>query len=722
MTHTPRRSGTDLAAPETAVAVRPPTVGPDDSDRGLMEQIFGQSPVGIAVIDFEGRYQSVNPAYCATYGYPSEDLLGHSFLMVLAPARREQMLALHQAFLTTGGELRGEWEVVRSDGTPLHVIIESVRVPGDDGRGRRLVYVVDITQRKLMEQALDESQSFLQELIDGLTAHICVLDGTGTVVAVNRSWRDFASANAGQAECVHEGASYLQVCERAASAPGPDGQDAERFLGLLRDVLGGRRQQFQFEYPCHSPTEQRWFVARVARIEGSDPPRVGVAHDSVTALKLVQEAVRQREAALQDLAASIPGALFRMAHDESGGWRFVYVSSGIEALIGITAAQACLDINAVQGCVLPEDLAAYDASLRAASARDGVWEHEFRVLPRDGQVKWIHTRAQPGQADQGDPIWTGVLTDVTERKRIEALLQTSEATYRTLFETAPQGVMYHDLHGRITSANPAALRMLGLSPDQLLGRTPTNPHWDVIHEDGSVFPGDQHPALQVLSGSQPSAEAVMGVNVPGQDRVWIALHATPLFTEGRIDQAYASFEDITQRVRLTQELARQATTDFLTGAANRRKLMDCLGTEFERIRRHPSLQCGVLAIDLDLFKAVNDRWGHHAGDAVLVSVTQMMRQETRSLDLVSRTGGEEFIVLLPDTGAEAAVALAERLRRRVEVTPVRHGPQTIAISVSIGVSVITAADTQVDAVLVRVDRALYEAKSAGRNTVRLSSA
>ena len=344
------------------------------------------------------------------------------------------------------------------------------------------------------------------------------------------------------------------------------------------------------------------------------------------------------------------------------------------------------------------------------------------MLPRDGPLKWIHTRAQPGQADHGDPIWTGVLTDVTERKRIEALLQTSEATYRMLFETAPQGVMYHDLHGRITSANPAALRMLGLSLDQLLGQTPTDPRWDVIHEDGSVFPGDHHPAMQVLSGSQPSAEAVMGVNVSGQDRVWIALHATPLFADGRIDQAYASFEDITQRVRLTQELARQATTDFLTGAANRRKLMDCLGTEFERIRRHPSLQCSVLAIDLDLFKAVNDRWGHDAGDAVLVCVTQMMRQETRSLDLVSRSGGEEFIVLLPDTGAEAAVALAERLRRRVEGTPVRHGPQTIAISVSIGVSVITAADTQIDAVLVRVDRALYEAKSAGRNTVRLSSA
>ena len=130
----------------------------------------------------------------------------------------------------------------------------------------------------------------------------------------------------------------------------------------------------------------------------------------------------------------------------------------------------------------------------------------------------------------------------------------------------------------------------------------------------------------------------------------------------------------------------------------------------------------VLAVDLDLFKQVNDTWGHAAGDAVLQHAAALMRQVTRQHDLVARSGGEEFTLVLPDTGVDDAQALAERLRDWLQTQPVQHQGRPLMVTVSIGVGLIEPADANVDAVLARADNALYQAKSAGRNRVCLAPA
>ena len=444
-----------------------------------------------------------------------------------------------------------------------------------------------------------------------------------------------------------------------------------------------------------------------------------VARGHVAATRFPRATLREREALLLDLAASIPGAMFRLMHRAPGTWQFVYLSPGVEALFEVTPAQACGDHTALLGCILQADRPAHDASVRAAVARSGPWEHEYRIRTGSGLVKWVHARARPTRTADRNVVWTGVFTDISDRKRIEAGLRASEATYRTLFETVAEGVVYQDRSGRITSANPAALRILGLTMDQMQGRTSLDPCWQAIHEDGTNFPGEEHPPMETLRTGFPVSGVVMGVWVPDRGYTWLMVNSMPVFTNDQVAAVYSSFEDITRQVVLTQELRRQATTDFLTGAANRRSLMESLEAEFERIRRHPELCCGILALDLDHFKRVNDTWDHTVGDAVLVRVTQLIRTETRLHDIVGRSGGEEFTLLLPDTDAAAAVALAERLRRRVEHTPTVHEGQPIAITVSIGVSVMSAADVSTDDMLARADDALYEAKHSGRNAVRL---
>jgi two-component system cell cycle response regulator len=166
-----------------------------------------------------------------------------------------------------------------------------------------------------------------------------------------------------------------------------------------------------------------------------------------------------------------------------------------------------------------------------------------------------------------------------------------------------------------------------------------------------------------------------------------------------------------------RHLRRLATTDGLTGTDNRHSFLERGAEEFERARRYGKHLSAVM-LDADLFKRINDTYGHSAGDVVLVSVAATCRAVIRNLDCVGRLGGEEFGICLPETGLEAALAVAERLRDEIAANPVPFGTVRIAASVSIGVAEIGPDDRDFAGLLARADHALYRAKQSGRNCIR----
>lgn len=205
-------------------------------------------------------------------------------------------------------------------------------------------------------------------------------------------------------------------------------------------------------------------------------------------------------------------------------------------------------------------------------------------------------------------------------------------------------------------------------------------------------------------------------DIPIKDGRTIRVNCTALVGGGRM-LTYTDVTDLIQRARQQEYFA---VTDPLTGLYNRRYLLDHCNREFQRAARRGQA-VSMVSLDVDHFKSFNDNYGHDAGDAVLKSVGDVLRETFRSDDIPCRLGGEEFVILLPDTPTEVAASRAEELRRKIEKMVVRHHDGVLPkVTVSVGVASYPEHGANADVILKAADDALYKAKRSGRNTVAIA--
>jgi diguanylate cyclase (GGDEF)-like protein len=180
---------------------------------------------------------------------------------------------------------------------------------------------------------------------------------------------------------------------------------------------------------------------------------------------------------------------------------------------------------------------------------------------------------------------------------------------------------------------------------------------------------------------------------------------------------YIRVRNLVSRLRESQrQLEHMSVTDELTGLRNRRYIMERLREEFQRARReeHP---LGLIVLDLDLFKKVNDTYGHGFGDTVLKTAASRMKSGIREYDLLGRIGGEEFLIVAPDSAREETVWIAERVRDLIKGEPIGDGITSVKITISAGVTILEPYDQNIDVFFSRADNALYLAKEQGRDRV-----
>jgi diguanylate cyclase (GGDEF)-like protein len=217
-------------------------------------------------------------------------------------------------------------------------------------------------------------------------------------------------------------------------------------------------------------------------------------------------------------------------------------------------------------------------------------------------------------------------------------------------------------------------------------------------------------------------DRVMPYVLPGVSEETLAEHVAYVVTVGVFGLVSLALPVVVGRRlirehrRLADEIRRLSEEDYLTGLPNRRKMTTLVAREIERCRRY---DCGfsVVLLDVDLFKDVNDRFGHQTGDSVLRILAQIIAKGIRATDTASRWGGEEFLILCPETPAERAALLAEKLRYQIAAHRFeRIGSKTASFGVAPSLP-----EDSLESIVRRVDQALYAAKHAGRNTIKLAA-
>jgi diguanylate cyclase (GGDEF)-like protein/PAS domain S-box-containing protein len=287
------------------------------------------------------------------------------------------------------------------------------------------------------------------------------------------------------------------------------------------------------------------------------------------------------------------------------------------------------------------------------------------------------------------------------------------ARLRTITNSQSEGVIALDMDARITFANPAAVHMLGCASDQDVLGAPIGERLTLRHRR---VPLD---FASMVEGQFVAQDADATLGPPDGDTLDIAYSITPLRAEGAHVGAVLVLRDVTERRAFQDELTRRALHDELTGLPNRRLLLERLDHALARTRS-TGLNHGLLFLDLDRFKLVNDSYGHLVGDKLLIQVGNRLLSGLAPGDSVARMSGDEFIVLVEDvTEMEAITDVAERLLQLLQ-EPFEVDGHHIFMSASIGVG-LTQSEQSRDEVLAAIDAATYAAKAAGRNCYTVST-
>jgi PAS domain S-box-containing protein len=298
-----------------------------------------------------------------------------------------------------------------------------------------------------------------QRTLDSLSAHIAIIDEKGTIVAVNKAWRDFARANGVATQNYAEGANYLRACDSAA---GPYSKEAAPFAEGIRSVLSSEHEKFELEYPCHSPSERRWYIGRVTQFAADGPPRAVVAHENITERKLAEERLHESERQFR--------ALFENTLDA------ILIASDTREYVGANDA-ACelfgVPLDELLGAKIEDFVEpGNEHQIRLAweaFLEQGEQEGEFPLYRPDGEMRSLEFKAKAGFMP-GRHL--SVLRDVTERKRAENMLRESEATLNSILNNLAEGVLVADTQGHVVFVNSAARSMLGVPDEEPLDELP----------------------------------------------------------------------------------------------------------------------------------------------------------------------------------------------------------------------------------------------------------
>ncbi|HYG56223.1 MAG TPA: EAL domain-containing protein, partial [Burkholderiales bacterium] len=574
------------------------------------------------------------------------------------------------------GNLRSHYR--RKDGSIIP--IESTRRVLRSG-GRSLIVGIsrDVRERLAAEQELRQKDAYFRSLIENVSDAIAATDKTWRFLYVSPSIATLTGYTAEELIGKEFGSTttlgdIAAVRERLAAALERSGEPQRVRVEMIRK---------DGELRVHD------LVVSKGAGPGGDPIYI-IAGRDVTDWIRAEEALRRSAEEFRTLAENAPDGFLRF-DDEL---RCLFANSAILKSSG--RSMGALLGRTLREIALPEELRRLWAeAIRRVLATGETQTVEYRYHGSRGEREY-QARFAAERGPDGKPATVLVISrDITDRKRAERAIAESEARLRSIVEASAEPLLLVDPDGTMLFANPAAASLFDRPLEKLQGT----------------------PLGLPLGHGRPVDVEIM---LPGGHVRPVEMQFAPTELNGK-PMLVVSLHDLSERKHYEKHIEHLANHDGLTGLPNRTLLRDRVAQVISHARRTNG-HVGLMFVDLDHFKLVNDSWGHVAGDMLLLEVARRLQLATRDGDTVARLGGDEFVVLLPDLARPDDIAVVARKLADALEEPIDVDGRSVRVTASIGISTFPGDGDDLESLLQCADAAMYRAKDAGRNGYQYYSA
>lgn len=673
----------------------------------LAEEIISKAGVGIYIVQ-KGKFVYISNLFKSITGYTDAELMGNSSLDIMVyPEDRDRVRKQAIRFIKKEILEPYEYRIINKN-NGIRWILETVTPILYKRKRASLGSFMDITERKLTEEAFRQSEEKYRTIIENIEDGYVELDLKGNFVFFN----DAIGKMHGYRNIELLRMNYRDIM---------DEENANKIYARYHGVFKTGIPVKDFEYEIITKSGfRRNLETSISLIKNADDRPVafrGIVRDRTEQRQAI-EALRQSEEKYRSILENIEEGYFEVSLE--GNFTFFNHSTCLllgyseEEMIGLnyrkytdknTAGQVFRVFNEV-----------YKTGFSAK-------EFDWLIIRKDGTKRFVEATISLKRDGSGRPVgFQGFTHDVTERKQaefqkeaaLEALLQ-SEEKYRSILENIQEAYFEVNLAGNFTFFNDSLCRLTGCSKDELIGLNYTT--FSDKENSRKVFAAFNN----VYKSGQPTE---------GFDWLIIRKDGTRRYIEASVSLKKDSagnpsgfkgvIRDITERKRIEQELNYMATHDTLTGLPNRLMFNQLLNQAVHSSKRNKK-QLAVFFIDLDRFKIINDSLGHEAGDQLLQEIARRFRNSLREADVVGRLGGDEFVILIEDFNNPEQVANVAHKILSAAIRPMVIMGEECRVTASIGISIYPHDGHDEQSLMKNADIAMYFAKEEGKNNYQFYS-
>ena len=653
-------------------------------------------PDSVAYLDRGRHYLFVNRKFAELHDTTPDKILGRTAREVLGAELADWIAERTQRVLDRGEMVTYERVASLPNGEKRHLHVKAVPHIADHG-GVVGMYVVshDITDVKEAQEQLasrEEELRFFAENIPEAIAYVDLERGctfVNNVFLAGRGFtRDFALGRFPE------------------EAYPPD------VMAELRPHLDrvARGEESSYERFLKLPSgEERWVRVRLTPRRDADGKVRGyyAVSTDIHEIKTAQDQLADKERQLRQVIDSIPTPMCYVDADD----RYRYVNDSFLSYVGRTSDQI---VGRSVREVLGDDRWALLSPSMQRVRNGETLAVERLVRFADGRKRWMTVRLTPRVSSGEYRGYYATTSDIHEQKMVEEELRRANTILSAHFDNTPLAVIEWDTELRIVRWSGQAEAIFGWNASETLGRT--------LHGWRHIYEEDEPAATQMIRSLVEGRERHATLRYRNYRKdgsvIWVEWHSSALRDEqGRVISILSLAQDVSSRIQAEERLQYMATHDGLTGLPNSVLLHDRLEAAIARARR-AKRRVGVMFLDLDHFKDVNDTLGHRIGDALLKELARRIRGALRQSDLLARISGDEFVVVLedlPDEGSPERVArmILDEVRR-----PFQVDSHEIHVSGSLGLALHPEDGNDAETLLKNADAAMYHAKELGRNGFR----